>query len=393
MINQFTIKNYRLFQSEAMLDFFPAPIQEHKASLLTDPDDQESFLPVLSIYGPNGGGKSSLLEALSLVCGFALGNDRLSENLSGVVCLLEPSTRTDPLSFDLLFRHHGYLFRYQLIFSGRTISDETLFYGNLSSDDAGIIFSRKSKGIHLGKEAGEFLLSPKTPLSSLLPVVAERSDSECVKAAWDWFSSVRFYNGTDFTQIPLLPEEDRARGEICRLLQDMGLDIRDYRTGSGLTLLHGKPGEPTVSIPFSAESSGTKKLLHLLPRVRESLESGSLLLADDLDSVLHPHLLRFLISLYKNPHRNPNGAQLIFTGHDTEIMTPSLMRRDEIFLCSRPDGRGAILYPLSSYKKRNGLIPRNDEAYGKQYLEGRYGASPLILSETAWNTSGNHLKV
>ena len=28
--------------------------------------------------------------------------------------------------------------------------------------------------------------------------------------------------------------------------------------------------------------------------------------------------------------------------------------------------------------KENGLIPRNDEAYGKQYLEGRYGAAPNL---------------
>jgi hypothetical protein len=54
------------------------------------------------------------------------------------------------------------------------------------------------------------------------------------------------------------------------------------------------------------------------------------------------------------------------------------MRRDEICLCCRPEGTDAVLYPLSSYKKENGLIPRNDEAYGKQYLEGRYGANPRI---------------
>ena len=54
------------------------------------------------------------------------------------------------------------------------------------------------------------------------------------------------------------------------------------------------------------------------------------------------------------------------------------MRRDEICLCCRLEGTDAVLYPLSSYKKENGLIPRNDEAYGKQYLEGRYGANPRI---------------
>ena len=58
MLNQFVLRNYRLFKNETLLDFFPAPINEHKASLLTAQGDGESFLPVISLYGPNGCGKS-----------------------------------------------------------------------------------------------------------------------------------------------------------------------------------------------------------------------------------------------------------------------------------------------------------------------------------------------
>ena len=64
MLNQFIFQNYRIFQNETLLDFFPAPINEHKRSLLTAPGDQETFLPVIALYGPNGCGKSSVLEAL-----------------------------------------------------------------------------------------------------------------------------------------------------------------------------------------------------------------------------------------------------------------------------------------------------------------------------------------
>ena len=44
MLNQFVLRNYRLFKNETLLDFFPAPINEHKASLLTAQGDGESFL-------------------------------------------------------------------------------------------------------------------------------------------------------------------------------------------------------------------------------------------------------------------------------------------------------------------------------------------------------------
>ena len=49
MLNQFVLRNYRLFKNETLLDFFPAPINEHKASLLTAQGDGESFLPVFCI--------------------------------------------------------------------------------------------------------------------------------------------------------------------------------------------------------------------------------------------------------------------------------------------------------------------------------------------------------
>ena len=39
MLNQFVLRNYRLFKNETLLDFFPAPINEHKASLLTAQGD------------------------------------------------------------------------------------------------------------------------------------------------------------------------------------------------------------------------------------------------------------------------------------------------------------------------------------------------------------------
>ncbi len=101
------------------------------------------------------------------------------------------------------------------------------------------------------------------------------------------------------------------------------------------------------------------------------------MMADDLDCILHPHALRYLIALYASHEKNPHNAQLLFTAHNTAILQPTQMRRDEIWLCCRQEGRirNCTLSPVT---KENGLIPRNDEAYGKQYLEGRYGAMPNI---------------
>ncbi len=385
MLNQFIFRNYRLFKNETLLDFFPAPINEHKASLLADPKDGEAFLPVISLYGPNGCGKSSILEALWNVCRLAAGDFSLITSSDRSYCRLDSTGRELPLSFDLLFRRNDFLFRYQLEVKQATVLEENMFYGKPGSDDAGVLFARKGNELHIGNEAGKMDFSALPATTSLLRYLDPNSPSECAKAAACWFHQVLFFRANDFQKVPDLPSEVEERQIICRLLQNMDIDILDYsitkESGSGtssLILTHGKANGNTFFISYDEESTGIRKLLTLIPLIVKSLAQGSLLLADDLDNVLHPHLLRFILSLYQNHETNPHQAQLVFTSHNTAILTPSIMRRDEICLCCRPEETDAVLYPLSSYKKENGLIPRNDEAYGKQYLEGRYGANPKI---------------
>ena len=155
MLNQFVLRNYRLFKNETLLDFFPAPINEHKASLLTAQGDGESFLPVISLYGPNGCGKSSILEALWNVCRLAAGDFSLITSSVRSYCRLDNTCRELPLSFDLLFRRNGFLFRYQLDVKQGAVLEENMFYGKPGSDDAGVLFARKANELHIGNEAGK----------------------------------------------------------------------------------------------------------------------------------------------------------------------------------------------------------------------------------------------
>ena len=62
MICEFSFSNFRSFKNEAVLDFSARPIKEIEDSLINA--DKMLFLPVCVIYGPNGGGKSSVLMAL-----------------------------------------------------------------------------------------------------------------------------------------------------------------------------------------------------------------------------------------------------------------------------------------------------------------------------------------
>ena len=108
-----------------------------------------------------------------------------------------------------------------------------------------------------------------------------------------------------------------------------------------------------------------------------------------MDAKLHPKLLRYIIELFTNPDINRKGAQLIFTSHDMTTMIPEVFRRDEIWFCALNAENSSHLYSLVSFKKENGSKPRNDETYGKQYLEGRYGADPYLRRLLSWEDISN----
>lgn len=64
MLCQFSFQNYKSYKAETTFDFQAAAIPEFSASLLGE-EKSGRLLPVGVVYGPNGGGKSNLLQALS----------------------------------------------------------------------------------------------------------------------------------------------------------------------------------------------------------------------------------------------------------------------------------------------------------------------------------------
>ena len=63
MLCQFTVKNFKSIRDEVTFDMQAAAISEHEDRIIKDADG-ELYLPVSAVYGPNGGGKSNVLEAL-----------------------------------------------------------------------------------------------------------------------------------------------------------------------------------------------------------------------------------------------------------------------------------------------------------------------------------------
>ena len=100
----------------------------------------------------------------------------------------------------------------------------------------------------------------------------------------------------------MVSDNEQTKNQIIMLLNEMGIDVEDYRYDEKEEQLYtvrtisGKKYE----LPFNHESDGTRKLIAALPVILVALQEGRLVIIDELDAKLHPKLLRYVISMFKN---------------------------------------------------------------------------------------------
>ncbi len=130
------------------------------------------------------------------------------------------------------------------------------------------------------------------------------------------------------------------------------------------------------------ESSGTQKLFDIAGLLLRafSLNAPTFIILDEIDSNFHPALLIRLVKLFNTPSINKSNSQLLFTSHDTNLMSPSIMRRDQFYFTEKKEDESTRLYSLSDLK---GI--RNDADFAKQYLAGYYGALPILEDDLTDN--------
>jgi len=141
------------------------------------------------------------------------------------------------------------------------------------------------------------------------------------------------------------------------------------------TLYDGEDITGTVRFDLADESEGTKKIYDLAGGIIRVLDSGAAYIIDEIDNSLHPLISAFIIRLFNDPARNPRNAQFVAATHDTTLLNPDLLRRDQIWFVEK-DGYGATeLYSLVEFDENE---VREDLLFDKWYLAGRFGALPLI---------------
>lgn len=403
MLCQFTVKNFKSIRDEMTFDMQTAAISEHEDRVIKDRDG-ELFLPVSAIYGPNGGGKSNVLEALhSLVIKVLRPLYATSNNENAAIrikrIVIEPfafsaETVNAPTEFELFFRTASAEYRYELTVRKDVIEYERLDRIKLETGRRSALFERNEnditlKGIFSKLKISEDL-SETLPLLSYLGITYAKN--EVVQDVLNWFDDgidfLNYGNPSQELRMAVSNSED-VKKLMLDMIQEMDLDIVDFRVEERehdrieVFTKHVVDDYETELNLFN-ESSGTRKLFGLLPFIAQSLLEGTTLVIDELDAKIHPVLLRYMIMLFNNMKINRHGAQLIFTSHDLSTMNSEVFRRDEIWFVAKGNKENSKLYSLVEFKNNKGESVRKDAKFDKQYLEGKYGADPYLRKIIDW---------
>lgn len=417
MIYEFTFTNFRSYKNEATIDFGAKPISEFENTLLHG--KEVNLLPVCVIYGPNGGGKSSVLMAIKSLQNIVVSpltqlafmkkkSEQLSDvsveevrknisikNEEEVFYKWDEESENNPTEYSILFEIAKNQYRYELKVKKGTILEENLYIKD-SEEKFDALFERDEEGVYLCNELNGFDIENMNESLPLLSYIGMFKNIQKIDNALRFFYNIQTidFDAPDRDRTIFVKTLEKDKTRILNVVQSMGIDIIDVRMEydedgrvKNIYTKHKLENEKFRELKFEEESSGTRKIFSILPVVLNGIDKGRFFVIDELDAKLHPALLQRIIELFTNPKINNNGAQMLFTSHDMTTMNNKVFRRDEIWFSAINGHDESVLYSLVDFRKENGKKARNDEIYSKQYLEGRYGADPYLKRIVNWEAN------
>lgn len=428
MLLEFRVCNYRSIGEEQVLSLIPASKQkDHLQNILTKGKYQA--LNAISLYGQNGSGKSNLLLAMSFLDKLIHISARTSSTtkLPYDPFLLREGWEGKPTRFEVTFVIEENRYRYGLQFTEKEVLKEWLFRKSQSREVS--LFEREestievSSGFNGSKKIIDAAIEA-TRDNALFLSTCDMLNVEEAKTIFNWFRYFGMIDGLnteDLHTVDLWDKED-YKDKIKKYLESLSLNIADVdittkdfdeselpddmpkamksRLAKSLKgkqsytviakhTLYDNDGKPTPNLIswewWEKESAGSKKAFELSGPILWTLANGGVLIIDEIEAKMHPVMTLNTIDIFLDPASNPNKAQLIFATHDTNLLTYSTLRRDQIYFVEKNKWESSELYSLSDFvyfENKNGEFKsekeRPDTDKEKRYFEGRYKAIPLL---------------
>lgn len=404
MLLRFRVANVRSLRDEQELSFVASEGNEKERAaarelVLSD----GSTLPVhtvVGVFGANASGKSNVIAALKKMRHAVLRSYADWTSYDGIprdefALDLKAASETSLYEADFVLGggddDDGVRWTYGFELGARRVEAEWLYA--YPKGRRQVWFDRDAARDKAFDFPGDRLhdrarLARTTRQDALLLTRAANDGHEQLTPVFDWFKS-NLWDVTpetertqreDYTAMQLLENDDfRRRAEELLRVADLGIaEVEVERTSSGrplVRLIHTGGGEPTA-LDWSTESWGTRSWFALIGPLLLALDTGAVLLIDELDASLHSRFAAEVVRLFQAPWVNRKGAQLVFTGHDPSLLrTPGgsrLLEPGQLWLTEK-DERGAT--ELSSVADWE---PTDEEDLMASYLAGSFGAVPRV---------------
>lgn len=378
MLVQFSLTNFRNFKDTATLDLSEAKITEMKSHLYKCSDGL-GVLPMAALYGPNGSGKTNFLKGLWTLRSLVLDAPQVS--LKNCTFLFDKESKQSPMEFDVLFRILDREYEYQLKITETQVVEENLFGRELSAGEFDVLFDRDNEGVFLCEAWEQTDVSSLTDETPLLYFLGQNQEEEELQSVIQFFEKIVYVSGDALDKEALVEvlQSPELKEQLCSHLKNMGTSVTDIQmNGQQIVVIHEK-NAIAVDFVWEEESLGIQHMICLLAELLVARKEGKLVLADAPEVQLHPKTMKYLYQLSADTSSNTACAQFLTATHENSNMNNSVFRRDELWLVGPQQDGSSILYVLALFLKENGEKVRKDETYFKQYLEGRYGADPVIV--------------
>lgn len=418
MFIEFTVTNYRSILSPQKLSMVASNYEKDalgQNKFQPTQDESFSLLRSVVLYGANASGKSTFIQALQFVKNQVINSQKESQAGEAIEVLPFKLTKKSILEdseFELVFIEQGVRYQYGFCCNANRFTEEWLIaYPNGRAqkwfhrvyDSNNSIDTYKFSSTFLGGRQRQ-ITATQTRSNALYLSTAVQFNNAQLMPVFNWFKNkLRVVSSSHLlsdSYTKRMCEDEEEKLKIIQFMNSADLNIADIQlkkevfstqllpkilseeiknqvshelSGKELTTLryiHQLTDEAgTIEFEENEESDGTRTLFTLAGPWLDVIKNERVLVVDELDSSLHPLLVHYLI---KTLHMSKSHAQLIFTTHDSTLLSQKLLRRDQVWFTEKDEKNSTKLFPLSDFS------PRENEAIEKGYLVGRYGGIPFL---------------
>ena len=419
MLLQFRVKNFRSIAEEQTFSMVAGKSSSGKIEYSTRTNNSLApyALKVATILGPNASGKSNLLKAMRFFHYFivsSFGKTNLNNNIPVEPFKLDRKLEKSPSEFEAYFVHEGHFYQYGFTLDENRVYREWLFTKpHEKNTRMRTLFTRAYEA---ETKAYKWYISPSirgekiswknsTRDNALFLSTAIQLNASDFFSAYHWlaeyFQIILKFDINNYVYTTNECLNPKIKPDILNMIKSIDVGICDIEATEediripkevlsfmdkkiidkimsdsnakalGLKTYHKARDGKIKAFDFNDESDGTRAFICLSAPLNDVLKHGYTLVVDEMQNSLHPKALQFIVELFMNPKLNNHGAQLIFTTHDTSILS-DLLTKDQIWLVKKGSDFSTKLIPLSDFDIRA------KGAFGRAYLAGKFGALPNV---------------